>query len=65
MNEEVVAEAIEKSIDLIISHHPLILDPEEISDIQSKRIQIEKTFRRKQVLLYMSLIPMQILHQGE
>ena len=33
VTEDVVAEAIEKSIDLIISHHPLILDPEEISDI--------------------------------
>jgi len=27
VTEEVVAEAITKSIDLIISHHPLILDP--------------------------------------
>ena len=42
VTEEVVDEAIAKSIDLIISHHPLILDPEEISDIQTKRIQIRQ-----------------------
>ena len=35
VTEEVISEAIEKSIDLVISHHPLILDPEEISDVQS------------------------------
>jgi GTP cyclohydrolase I len=39
VTEEVVAEAIEKSIDLIISHHPLILDPDEISDIQKKEFK--------------------------
>ena len=54
VNEEVVAEAIEKSIDLIISHHPLILDPEEISDIQSKRIQIRKRLEEKGIALYVA-----------
>ena len=54
VTEEVVAEAIEKSIDLIISHHPLILDPEEISDIQSKRIQIRKRLEEKGIALYVA-----------
>ena len=54
VNEEVVAEAIKKSIDLIISHHPLILDPEEISDIQSKRIQIRKRLEEKGIALYVA-----------
>jgi dinuclear metal center YbgI/SA1388 family protein len=52
VTEEVVAEAIKKSIDLIISHHPLILHPEEISDIQSKRIQIRKRLEEKGIALY-------------
>lgn len=54
VTEEVVAEAIEKSIDLIISHHPLILDPEEISDIQSKRIQLRKRLEEKGIALYVA-----------
>jgi dinuclear metal center YbgI/SA1388 family protein len=54
VTEEVVAEAIEKSIDLIISHHPLILDPEEISDIQSQRIQIRKRLEEKGIALYVA-----------
>ena len=54
VTEEVIAEAIEKSIDLIISHHPLILDPEEISDIQSKRIQIRKRLEEKGIALYVA-----------
>jgi len=54
VTEEVVAEAIEKSVDLIISHHPLILDPEEISDIQSKRIQIGKRLEEKGIALYVA-----------
>ena len=31
----VIDEAIKKSCDLIISHHPLILEPEEIEDIKA------------------------------
>jgi dinuclear metal center YbgI/SA1388 family protein len=54
VNEEVVAEAIKKSIDLIISHHPLILDPEEISDIQSKRIKTIKRLEEKGIALYVA-----------
>ena len=54
VTEDVVAEAIEKSIDLIISHHPLILDPDEISDIQSKRIQIRKRLEENGIALYVA-----------
>jgi dinuclear metal center YbgI/SA1388 family protein len=52
VTEEVVAEAIEKSIDLIISHHPLILDPEKISDVQSQRVQIRKRLEEQGIALY-------------
>ena len=51
---EVIAEAIEKSIDLIISHHPLILDPNEISDIQTKRIQLRQKMEENNIALYVA-----------
>jgi dinuclear metal center YbgI/SA1388 family protein len=54
VTEDVVAEAIEKSIDLIISHHPLILDPEEISDIQNKRIQLRRQLEDNNIILYVA-----------
>ena len=54
VTDDVVAEAKEKSVDLIISHHPLILDPDEISDIQSKRIQIRKSLEEKGIALYVA-----------
>jgi dinuclear metal center YbgI/SA1388 family protein len=54
VTQDVVAEAIEKSIDLIISHHPLILDPEEISDIQNKRIQLRKQMEEINIALYVA-----------
>ena len=54
VTEDVVAEAIEKSIDLIISHHPIILDPEEISDIQNKRIQLRKQMEENNIALYVA-----------
>ena len=54
VTEEVIAEAIEKSIDLVISHHPLILDPEEISDIQSKRIQLKQKMEENNIALYVA-----------
>jgi len=49
VTEGVVAEAIEKSVDLIISHHPLILDPNEISDIQTKRIQLRQKLEENNI----------------
>jgi dinuclear metal center YbgI/SA1388 family protein len=51
---EVIAEAIEKSINLIISHHPLIIDPDEISDIQNKRIQMRQQLEDKNLALYVA-----------
>ena len=54
VTEEVVLEAIGKSVDLIISHHPLILDPDEISDIQIKRIEIRKRLEEKNIALYVA-----------
>jgi dinuclear metal center YbgI/SA1388 family protein len=54
VTKDVVSEAIANSVDLIISHHPLILDPEEISDIQSKRIQIRKRLEEKGIALYVA-----------
>ena len=54
VTQDVVAEAIEKSINLIISHHPLILDTEEISDIQNKRIQLRKQMEENNIVLYVA-----------
>jgi dinuclear metal center YbgI/SA1388 family protein len=54
VTEGVVAEAIEKSVDLIISHHPLILDPNEISDIQTKRIQMRQKLEENNIALYVA-----------
>ena len=51
---EVIAEVIEKSINLIISHHPLILDPNEISDIQTKRIQLRQKMEENNIALYVA-----------
>ena len=51
---EVIAEAIAKSIELVISHHPLILDPEEISDIQTKRIQLRQKMEENNIALYVA-----------
>ena len=52
VTKDVVSEAIANSIDLIISHHPLILDPEEISDIQTKRIQLRQKMEENNIALY-------------
>jgi dinuclear metal center YbgI/SA1388 family protein len=54
VTKDVVSEAIANSIDLIISHHPLILDPEEISDIQTKRIQLKKSLEENNIALYVA-----------
>jgi len=54
VTDDVVAEAKEKSVDLIISHHPLILDPDEISDIQTKRIQLRKQLEGNNISLYVA-----------
>jgi len=54
VTSEVIDEAIEKSIDLVISHHPLILDPQEISDIQSKRIQLRQKMEENNIALYVA-----------
>ena len=54
VTEEVVAEAITKSIDLVISHHPLILDSNEISDIQTKRIQLRQKMEENNIALYVA-----------
>jgi dinuclear metal center YbgI/SA1388 family protein len=54
VTQAVLVEAIEKSIDLIISHHPLILDPEEISDVQTKRIQMRQKMEENNVALYVA-----------
>ena len=54
VTQAVVNEAIAKSIDLIISHHPLILDAEEISDIQTKRNQIKTLLEEKNIALYVA-----------
>jgi len=54
VTQTVVNEAIAKSINLIISHHPLILDAEEISDIQTKRKQIKALLEEKNIALFVT-----------
>ena len=54
VTDDVVAEAKEKSVDLIISHHPLMLDPNETSDIQTKRIQLRKQLEDNNISLYVA-----------
>ena len=54
VTQAVVNEAIAKSINLIISHHPLILDAEEISDIQTKRKQIKALLEEKNIALFVA-----------
>ena len=54
VTDDVVAEAKEKSVDLIISHHPLILDLDKTSDIQTKRIQLRKKLEDNNISLYVA-----------
>jgi dinuclear metal center YbgI/SA1388 family protein len=54
VTQAVLIEAIEMSIDLILSHHPLILDPEEISDVQTKRIQMRQKMEENNIALYVA-----------
>jgi dinuclear metal center YbgI/SA1388 family protein len=49
---EVVSQAIAESVDLLISHHPLILDQEESTDIQEKRIELKMLLEQNSIGLY-------------
>jgi dinuclear metal center YbgI/SA1388 family protein len=49
---EVVSQAIAESVDLLISHHPLILDQEESTDIQEKRIELKMLLEQNGIGLY-------------
>jgi dinuclear metal center YbgI/SA1388 family protein len=49
---EVVSQAITESVDLLISHHPLILDEENSSDIQEKRIELKMLLEKNNIALY-------------
>ena len=49
---EVVSQAITESAQLLISHHPLILDEEESSDIQEKRIELKMLLEENNIALY-------------
>ena len=64
VTKDVVSEAIANSVDLIISHHPLILDPEEISDIQSKRIQMREKLEENNIALYVAHTNADIAQEG-
>ena len=49
---EVVSQAKTESAQLLISHHPLILDEEESSDIQEKRIELKMLLEENNIALY-------------
>jgi dinuclear metal center YbgI/SA1388 family protein len=49
---KVVSQAITESVDLLISHHPLILDEENSSAIQEKRIELKMLLEKNNIALY-------------
>jgi len=49
---EVVSQAITESTQLLISHHPLMLEEEEFSDIQEKRIELKTLLEENNIALY-------------
>lgn len=52
ITKEVIQEAIDLSVNLIISHHPLILDSNENSDIQSKRLELKSIIEKNSIALF-------------
>ena len=54
VTKDIVKEAIENKIDLIISHHPLILEPEEIEDVRKFKEQIKELMNQNNLSLYVA-----------
>ncbi len=50
----VVNEALENGIDLIISHHPLMLEPEEVEDVRKYKENIKELMIEKNLSLYVA-----------
>lgn len=51
---EVVNEALENKFDLIISHHPLILEPEEVEDVRKYKEKIKDLMNQNKLSLYVA-----------
>jgi dinuclear metal center YbgI/SA1388 family protein len=54
VTKDIVNEAIENEIDLIISHHPLILEPEEVEDVRKFKEQIKELMNQNNLSLYVA-----------
>ena len=54
VTKDIVNEAIENEIDLIISHHPLILEPEEVEDVRKYKEQLKELMIKNNISLYVA-----------
>jgi len=54
VTKDIVNEAIENNIDLIISHHPLILEPEEVEDVRKYKEQLKELMIKNNIALYVA-----------
>lgn len=54
VTKDIVTEAIENKFDLIISHHPLILEPEEVDDVRKFKEQIKELMNQNNLSLYVA-----------
>lgn len=54
ITKDIVNEALENGIDLIISHHPLMLEPEEVEDVRKYKENIKELMIEKNLSLYVA-----------
>ena len=54
ITKDIVNEALENGIDLIISHHPLMLEPEEVEDVRKYKENIKESMIEKNLSLYVA-----------
>ena len=61
---KVIDEAIKKSCDLIISHHPFILEPEEIEDIKNYKNKLKQKIEKENISIYVAHTNADIASEG-
>ncbi|MFM1825729.1 MAG: hypothetical protein RLZZ37_364 [Actinomycetota bacterium] len=54
ITKDIVNEALENGIDLIISHHPLMLEPVEVEDVRKYKENIKELMIEKNLSLYVA-----------
>ncbi|MGA1391252.1 MAG: Nif3-like dinuclear metal center hexameric protein [Candidatus Nanopelagicales bacterium] len=54
ITKDIVNEALQNGIDLIISHHPLMLEPEEVEDVRKYKENIKELMIEKNLSLYVA-----------